>query len=87
MYLRPTELQEALRALAARPMAVVAGGTDFYAQRVGQRVSEAVLDISGLAQLRGVEQSGGMLSAGVSKTLVAGGRAVVHRHRDTHRIR
>lgn len=52
-YLRPTSLDEALQALA-RPWTVLAGGTDFYPARVGRAIDENVLDISGIADLRGI---------------------------------
>ncbi|CAN5682612.1 xanthine dehydrogenase family protein subunit M [soil metagenome] len=52
-YLRPRELEEALSALA-RPHIVLAGGTDFYPVRVGRTIDEDVLDIGGIAGLRGI---------------------------------
>ena len=52
-YLRPTNLDEALQALA-RPWTVLAGGTDFYSARVGRAIDENVLDIGGIAALRGI---------------------------------
>ncbi|CAN5703605.1 xanthine dehydrogenase family protein subunit M [soil metagenome] len=52
-YLRPTSLDEALQALA-RPWTVLAGGTDFYPARVGRAIDENVLDIGGIAALRGI---------------------------------
>lgn len=54
MYLRPTELSEALRALRSAPLAVLAGGTDFYPARVGRAIDEDVLDITAIASLRGI---------------------------------
>lgn len=54
MYLRPTDLNEALAALKAAPLEVLAGGTDFYPARVGQRITADVLDITSLTALRGV---------------------------------
>jgi CO/xanthine dehydrogenase FAD-binding subunit len=41
-------------ALAARPLVVLAGGTDFYPARVGRPVHEDILDISRLGALRGI---------------------------------
>jgi CO/xanthine dehydrogenase FAD-binding subunit len=58
LYLRPTRLDQALAALAARPMSVLAGGTDFYPARVGRPVREDVLDISAVSALRGIEPAG-----------------------------
>ena len=52
-YLRPSRLEEALSALA-RPHVVLAGGTDFYPARVGRAIDEDVLDIGGIAVLRGI---------------------------------
>jgi CO/xanthine dehydrogenase FAD-binding subunit len=51
-------LEDALEALAARPLTVLAGGTDFYPARVGRPVREDVLDISRLAGLRGIREEG-----------------------------
>jgi CO/xanthine dehydrogenase FAD-binding subunit len=56
VYLRPDRLEEALAALA-RPMIVLAGGTDFYPARVGQAIDEAVLDITNIADLRGISST------------------------------
>jgi CO/xanthine dehydrogenase FAD-binding subunit len=52
-YLRPSRLEDALTALA-RPHVVLAGGTDFYSARVGRAIDEDVLDIGGMAVLRGI---------------------------------
>jgi len=52
-YLRPTRLDEALQALT-RSRTVLAGGTDFYPARVGRAIDEDVLDITGIAALRGI---------------------------------
>ena len=55
-YLRPRDLDEALQALT-RPCTVLAGGTDFYPARVGRSVTEDVLDIAGIAALRGISET------------------------------
>jgi len=68
MYLRPTHLKEALGALKARSLSVLAGGTDFYPQRVGRPLREDVLDITALPGLRGVEQREDMLAIGALTT-------------------
>ncbi len=67
-YLTPTSLSEALAALAARPFAVLAGGTDFYPARVGRAVDEDVLDISRIAELRGVREEAGAWRIGALVT-------------------
>src|SRR3954463_15097903 len=54
-YLRPANLEEALQALA-RPGTVLAGGTDFYPARVGRAIDEPVLDITAIADLRGISE-------------------------------
>jgi len=53
IYLRPTEIEEAVAALAARPLTILAGGTDFYPARVGKPLNDDILDITALAALRG----------------------------------
>jgi CO/xanthine dehydrogenase FAD-binding subunit len=58
VYLRPESVDEALAALAVRPLTVLAGGTDFYPARVGRPVTEDILDLSRLAELRGVRDEG-----------------------------
>ena len=52
-YLRPTRLDDALAALAAKPWVVIAGGTDHYPARVGKPLDEDVLDITAIEALRG----------------------------------
>jgi CO/xanthine dehydrogenase FAD-binding subunit len=57
-YLRPTELDDALAALAARPLVVLAGGTDYYPTRVGKPLDDDLLDITGLSSLRRIADEG-----------------------------
>ena len=55
-YFRPSSLSDALAALAARPLLLpLAGGTDHYPARVIQTPDEAILDISSLPDLRGIQ--------------------------------
>jgi CO/xanthine dehydrogenase FAD-binding subunit len=56
LYLRPTEIEEAVAALAAGKLTILAGGTDFYPARVGKPLSEDILDITALAALRGTAE-------------------------------
>ena len=65
-YLRPTRLEEALAALAEKPRTVLAGGTDFYPARVGRPLADDVLDITGLAALRGIRREAGHWRIGAS---------------------
>ena len=60
-YLRPTDLDEALGALAGggpggQPWVVLAGATDHYPARVGRLPEEDVLDITAVGRLRGIER-------------------------------
>ncbi len=66
-YLRPRDLDEALQALT-RPFTVLAGGTDFYPARVGRPVTEDILDIAGVAALRGISESDGGWRLGATTT-------------------
>jgi len=67
-YLRPTLLADALSALAAGARTVVAGGTDFYPARVGKPVDDDVLDITAVAELRGVREAGDRFRVGATTT-------------------
>ena len=67
-YLRPASLERALAALAARPCAILAGGTDFYPARVGRLVEEDVLDITAVAELRGIREANGRIRIGAATT-------------------
>lgn len=58
VYLRPKTIDEALTALATTPLTVLAGGTDFYAVRSGQIITEALLDITAIASLRTLGEEG-----------------------------
>ncbi len=53
-YLRPADLRAALEALRAQPLAVLAGGTDHYPARVGKPLTDDILDIGALTELRGI---------------------------------
>jgi len=57
-YLRPTELPDALAALAAGTRVILAGGTDYYAARVGQPLDDDLLDITALPDLRRIADVG-----------------------------
>lgn len=77
-YLRPSELEEALDALAAglghgRPPVIVSGATDYFPARVGRVVDDDVLDISGIVGLRAIErrEGGWLIPAGATWTDVA----------------
>jgi CO/xanthine dehydrogenase FAD-binding subunit len=56
-YARPTRIDEALALLARSERTILAGGTDFYPSRVETSPRDDVVDISALADLRGIEQT------------------------------
>ena len=58
-YLRPTSLTQALAALQAGPRTVLAGGTDHFPARAVHEPDEDILDLSALAELRGITRTGG----------------------------
>ena len=58
LYARPRRIDEALAALAAGTRVIVAGGTDYYPARVGRPLDDAVLDITDLAELRAITDTG-----------------------------
>ncbi|NNM72189.1 xanthine dehydrogenase family protein subunit M [Enterovirga sp. DB1703] len=68
MYLRPNTLKEACDLLAERPAQILSGGTDIYPALVDRPSPEAVLDISGIDGLRGVEQGGREIRIGARTT-------------------
>jgi CO/xanthine dehydrogenase FAD-binding subunit len=55
-YLVPSDLAAAVEMRGSGGI-VLAGGTDVYAQHVGRALTPPVIDISGLAELRGVERT------------------------------
>ncbi|HEY2890401.1 MAG TPA: FAD binding domain-containing protein [Dongiaceae bacterium] len=67
-YLRPDRLADALTALSRGPLAVIAGGTDFYPARVERIEDEDVLDISGLGELRRIKAMPRYLRIGAGVT-------------------
>ncbi|MGI9335472.1 MAG: FAD binding domain-containing protein [Gammaproteobacteria bacterium] len=56
-YLRPSDMDRAIAALAEQTRVVLAGGTDFYPARVGQPLDEHVLDIGALRELRTIDDT------------------------------
>lgn len=66
-YHRPARLSEALD-LLARPLTVLAGGTDFYPARVGRAIDEDILDITAIGELRGITQEAGGWRIGATTT-------------------
>lgn len=67
-YFRPLALEEALAALAAQPLTVLAGGTDFYPARVGRPIPENILDVTRVVSLRGICEQGDFFRIGAATT-------------------
>jgi CO/xanthine dehydrogenase FAD-binding subunit len=55
-YERPSKLSDALDILDSGQYSILAGGTDFYPARANQAISEDVLDITALEDLRGISE-------------------------------
>src|SRR3954470_9080320 len=56
-YLRPTRFDEALQHLAGGSFTVLAGGTDYYPARVGRPLTDSILDITAIDELRVITQA------------------------------
>lgn len=67
-YARPERLDEALSLLAGGKATVLAGGTDWYPARLGRPLTGDVVDISGIASLRGISTHGGHWRIGATTT-------------------
>jgi CO/xanthine dehydrogenase FAD-binding subunit len=67
-YLRPQTVEEAVAALAAGPAVPLAGGTDYFPARVLHMPDERVLDLSGVAALRGIAVGGDGVRIGALAT-------------------
>ncbi|MBE0619793.1 MAG: FAD binding domain-containing protein [Burkholderiales bacterium] len=75
-YLRPTSQSDALAALAQGRLTVLAGGTDYYPARVGKPLNDDILDISAIADLRGISEHADHWRIGATTTwsdLIAAG--------------
>jgi CO/xanthine dehydrogenase FAD-binding subunit len=55
-YARPTKIDEALELLARGGRTILAGGTDFYPSRIETTPQADVVDVTALAELRGIEE-------------------------------
>jgi len=62
-YLVPIDVAAALRMRGAGGL-VLAGGTDVYPQHVGRPITGPVVDIGGLAELRGIEETADVFRIG-----------------------
>ena len=56
-YAKPQSIDEALALLSEGAWRILAGGTDFYPSLGARPLSENVLDINGLSELRGISET------------------------------
>ncbi len=64
MYLRPRTLDEAVRALAESRGTILSGGTDFFPALGDRSPNTPVIDISGVAELKGIHSTAGTIRIG-----------------------
>lgn len=67
-YFAPTDLKDALAALAEGAPSVIAGGTDWYPAQGERPQRGAMLDISRVSGLRGIIRQGGAFRIGATAT-------------------
>jgi CO/xanthine dehydrogenase FAD-binding subunit len=67
-YAKPASLDEALALLSEDKWRVLAGGTDFYPALGARPLRDNVLDINGLAELRGISQRADAVVIGARTT-------------------
>ncbi len=67
-YARPGDMVSALRLLASGPRLVLAGGTDLYPACVGRGLTGAVLDLTAVPEMKGVEKIAAGLRIGACVT-------------------
>jgi len=65
---RPATIAQAARLLAAGRWAVLAGGTDLYPAHVGRAIALPLLDITAIAELRGIHRDERGWSIGATTT-------------------
>jgi CO/xanthine dehydrogenase FAD-binding subunit len=67
-YAKPTTVDEALALLGEGAWRILAGGTDFYPAQGSKPFRDNVLDINGLAALRGISETDGHFVIGARTT-------------------
>ncbi|MCA3562265.1 MAG: FAD binding domain-containing protein [Aestuariivirga sp.] len=68
MYARPKTIEEATRAMATEGALAVSGGTDVYPAHVGKPLARPLVDLSRVAGLRGITQTGDGYRFGAAST-------------------
>ncbi|PWE55894.1 xanthine dehydrogenase [Metarhizobium album] len=74
-YFSPHSAEEAVEALASGPFTILAGGTDVYPSLRDRPAPADILDISRIAELRGIEHSGDCWRFGATTTWTSVARA------------
>lgn len=67
-YLVPTTLEDALQMIAHQDLDIIAGCTDFFPAKQAGPIAKGLLDISRLADVKGISQSGENLRIGAATT-------------------
>ncbi|MFC3326876.1 FAD binding domain-containing protein [Mesorhizobium cantuariense] len=67
-YAKPTSVDEALALLGESAWRILAGGTDFYPAQGSKPFRDNVLDVNGLAALRGIAETDGYFVIGARTT-------------------
>src|SRR4029078_4493254 len=68
MFLRPRTLREAVEALEAPEVKILAGGTDFYPALGERRVAGTVLDVPASSEWRGISVGPDLIRIGAGAT-------------------
>lgn len=68
MYARPRTVEEAVAALAAPRALILCGGTDVFPAHVARPLDRPIVDISGIAALRGLAAEGDFIRLGAATT-------------------
>ncbi|MFO1174181.1 MAG: FAD binding domain-containing protein [Paracoccaceae bacterium] len=74
-YVRPGGLAGALTLMAERPFRPLAGGTDLYPATAAQTLAGAILDLTAIDELKGIELTGAGLRIGACESWDAIARA------------
>ncbi len=67
-YAKPTSVEDALALLSQGEWRMLAGGTDFYPAQGNRPISGNVLDLNGLAELRGISETETHIAVGARTT-------------------
>ena len=67
-YVRPRSLAEAVAALSIGGALIIGGGTNIYPAHVGSSLPSRLVDVSAVAEMRGITISGGSIRFGGSTT-------------------